>query len=103
MFPHYPSVGHEHGDITGLEVSVMSEDETLQLETSEAYVLNVPTSGKAQLVADTVYAALRGIETFSQLVYFNFSSHGYFVPNGPWSVKVRCVVWCCYCIHVASN
>ncbi|XP_065887679.1 beta-hexosaminidase subunit beta-like [Dysidea avara] len=57
-----------------LEVNVVSNDETLALETDESYTLefkNETTTGvySAILTATTVYGALRGIETFSQLVH----------------------------------
>ncbi|KAJ1814353.1 Glucosamine-6-phosphate isomerase (Glucosamine-6-phosphate deaminase) (GNPDA) (GlcN6P deaminase) [Coemansia sp. RSA 2599] len=56
------------GTLSGLSVSVESSDETLALETDESYVLDVPQTGQAKLRAKTVYGALRGLETFSQLL-----------------------------------
>jgi hexosaminidase len=64
------------GNVTSLAVAVASGDETLGLATSEAYSLTVASSGAAALTADTVYGALRGLETFSQLVDFVGSSSG---------------------------
>lgn len=44
-----------------------------QLDTDESYDLQVPSGGgTATLHAPTVYGALRGLETFSQLVHFDF-------------------------------
>jgi hypothetical protein len=55
--------------LSGLEVVVLSADETLSMDTSEKYTLNIPhTGGNASLTADTVYGALRGLETFSQML-----------------------------------
>ena len=55
--------------LSGLLVQVASADETLGIETSEKYSLTIPdTGGNATLVAETVYGALRGLETFSQMV-----------------------------------
>mmetsp|Transcript_13712 Transcript_13712/g.43349 ORF Transcript_13712/g.43349 Transcript_13712/m.43349 type:complete len:396 (+) Transcript_13712:162-1349(+) len=50
-----------------LEVILRSEAEALTYETSEAYTLEV-AAPKATVTADTVFGALRGLETFSQLV-----------------------------------
>ena len=58
------------GSLTVLQISVSSLDETLALNTSEKYTLTVTDSGTAILTADTVYGALRGLETFSQLIDF---------------------------------
>ena len=38
------------------------------LDTDESYNLSVPVEGAATLSARTVYGALRGLETFSQLI-----------------------------------
>ncbi len=55
--------------LSGLEVVVASADEMLSMETSEKYSLTIPrTGGNATLTADTVYGALRGLETFSQML-----------------------------------
>ena len=46
-----------------------------QLATDESYSLVVPADGSAATIAAaTVYGALRGLETFSQLVTFDFES-----------------------------
>eukprot|EP01043_Picozoa_sp_COSAG02_P066647 COSAG02_NODE_10442_length_1940_cov_1.389462_1_plen_425_part_00 len=55
--------------LSGLEVVVASADETLSMGTSEKYSLTIPhAGGNATLTADTIYGALRGLETFSQML-----------------------------------
>lgn len=54
-----------------LVVTVGSDDEGLTLGTSEAYNFSLPSAGgDGALFADTVFGALRGLETFSQMVGF---------------------------------
>jgi hexosaminidase len=52
--------------LAGLSVNVASDSLSLGIDTSEAYNLTVAFPW-ATLAADTVYGALRGLETFSQL------------------------------------
>ena len=71
--------------ISHCEVTVEDPSEAhLQLETNESYSLYIPVQGAAKILAPTVYGALRGLETFSQLVQFNFDS--YQVPATPWKI-----------------
>ena len=59
----------------------------LQLGVDESYTLVIPDDGsQAVLTAPTYYGALRGLETFSQLVGFNFSTHSYVLSNAPWKI-----------------
>jgi len=60
--------------ITGLNVTV-ARDAPLALGVSENYTLTVPsTGGVAMIIADTQWAALRGLETFSQLFQWSGNS-----------------------------
>ncbi|KAJ2726514.1 Glucosamine-6-phosphate isomerase (Glucosamine-6-phosphate deaminase) (GNPDA) (GlcN6P deaminase) [Coemansia sp. Benny D115] len=59
------------GAFEGLEVSVEDTSDELGLGTDESYTLDIPVSGKGVLKAKTPYGAIRGLETFSQLVYAN--------------------------------
>ena len=57
--------------LTKLIVSVDDNDEAVpQEDTDESYTLNVPTDGAVTLRAPTTYGAIRGLETFSQLVAY---------------------------------
>ncbi|KAI8325047.1 hypothetical protein GQ54DRAFT_255401 [Martensiomyces pterosporus] len=60
-----------NGQLIGLNVVVSSTDETLGLTTDESYTLDVPTNGQAILNANTVFGAIRGLETYSQLITAN--------------------------------
>jgi hexosaminidase len=75
--------------ITTLQISVTSSASDFpQLETDETYTLSIPaTGGAATLHAKTVYGALRGLETFSQLVTFDFDTESYEVMYAPWSIN----------------
>ena len=52
--------------LTRATVNVASADESLTLETDESYVLKVTASG-IDLSTNTVYGAVRGLETLSQV------------------------------------
>jgi hexosaminidase len=70
-----------------LDINVTSGDESLGLNTSEAYTLAVPAAGgpaaAATLTADTVFAAMRGLETLSQLLDF--------VSPGAWNLPAAAI------------
>jgi hypothetical protein len=55
-----------------LVVTVGSADEVLDLETSEHYTLNI-SFPDATLNSDTVYGAVRGLETFTQLLQGDYT------------------------------
>eukprot|EP01023_Acetabularia_acetabulum_P062840 TRINITY_DN780_c0_g2_i4.p1 TRINITY_DN780_c0_g2~~TRINITY_DN780_c0_g2_i4.p1 ORF type:complete len:765 (-),score=137.57 TRINITY_DN780_c0_g2_i4:365-2659(-) len=59
-------LGKASGKITQLDVDVRSSNLQLDIATNESYILKV-ASPKCSLRAETVYGALRGLETFAQL------------------------------------
>ncbi|KAJ1989026.1 Glucosamine-6-phosphate isomerase (Glucosamine-6-phosphate deaminase) (GNPDA) (GlcN6P deaminase) [Coemansia spiralis] len=74
-----------NGSLQGLTVSVESTDETLGIDTDESYTLDVPVDGQAMLNAKTPYGALRGLETFSQLISTNGNAK--VIANTPVHIK----------------
>ena len=69
-----------------IEVADLAEDHP-RLETDESYTLSISDDGAEPAVrgsAQTVYGALRLLETFSQLVAFDFDCGRYEVGGAPW-------------------
>jgi len=92
-FPHEtdswvacPSPPAPSPPIAGLTISVANSDESHpSVSTDESYALHVDTSTSstsATATAPTVYGALRALETFSQLVTYDFDCGVYTVPAG---------------------
>ena len=71
--------------LEALVVDVTTADETLGVETNESYTLTVE-AGTYELTAVSCYGALRGLETFSQLISLDLAGN-YFVPAT--SVRIR--------------
>ncbi|XP_065845351.1 uncharacterized protein [Oscarella lobularis] len=69
-------------------VVVHSPGEDLQLETDESYELNITASPpNSTLKAATIFGAMRGLETFSQLVTYNFAENAYEIHNASWFIE----------------
>ena len=87
MFPHAtPEASTSTIILVQVEVEDLSEGYP-QLETDESYQLSVSTDGAAIISAKTVYGALRALESFSQLVLFDYDQEQYVVPNCPLNIK----------------
>nr|GMC54059.1 beta-hexosaminidase 3 [Ipomoea batatas] len=75
--------------LKGVHVVVLSANEELQHGIDESYHLTVPDIGSslyAYLRAQTVYGALHGLQTFSQMCQFNFTARAFEVHQVPWTV-----------------
>lgn len=75
--------------LRGLRVSVESWDDQLQFGIDESYELKVPDPDApyyAYLKAKSVYGALYGLETLSQLCLPNFTRRKVIVPMAPWTI-----------------
>ncbi|KAF8005902.1 hypothetical protein BT93_K0247 [Corymbia citriodora subsp. variegata] len=73
---HFHPLSNPHANLTNgptlqtLVVLVNDLAAPLSHGVNESYSLSIPTSGdKASLIAETVWGAMRGLETFSQLVW----------------------------------
>eukprot|EP01104_Vermistella_antarctica_P009494 TRINITY_DN2444_c0_g1_i3.p1 TRINITY_DN2444_c0_g1~~TRINITY_DN2444_c0_g1_i3.p1 ORF type:complete len:421 (+),score=77.81 TRINITY_DN2444_c0_g1_i3:70-1332(+) len=69
-----------------LNVSVTSDSEDLQYGIDESYTLSVTTSS-AEITAATIFGAMHGLESFSQLVVFDYIGDSYTIPNTPIQVN----------------
>lgn len=80
-------------DVRSLRIVVESDNEDLQLGVDESYELFVAKNdghsivGEAMIGANTVYGALRGLETFSQLCTFDYDSKSVVIYQAPWYVQ----------------
>ncbi|XP_042511208.1 beta-hexosaminidase 1 [Macadamia integrifolia] len=80
-------------DLNKIKILVKSDNETLHLGVDESYSLYVAKQsdlsifGDATIEANTVYGALRGLETFSQLCSFNYGTKSVEVHKAPWLIQ----------------
>jgi hexosaminidase len=76
-------------NLVALHVEVGETDESApQLGMDESYTLEVPAtaSGTATLRANSVWGALRGFESFSQLVEYEPVTNEYVLRKAPWTI-----------------
>lgn len=65
-----------------------------QLTTDESYTLNIPAPaaggdvgvGAITITAKTIYGALYGLQSLSQLVIYDFEADSYFIPATPMKI-----------------
>lgn len=84
-----PQTGDAGPALQKLLVQVADLDESYpQLNSSaahEAYQLVIPADGSpATVTADTIWGAMWGMESFSQLVRFDFATQAYSIAGAPW-------------------
>ncbi|XP_052205168.1 beta-hexosaminidase 1 [Diospyros lotus] len=79
-------------DISELSIIVRSDKEELKLGTDESYSLTVAKGddhsivGGAKIEANSVFGALRGLETFSQLCAYDYVTKTVQVYKAPWYI-----------------
>ncbi|XAR65834.1 Beta-N-acetylhexosaminidase [Bertholletia excelsa] len=76
--------------LEGLHVVIFSPNDELQYGIDESYKLSIPARGNpvyAHLEAQTVYGALHGLQTFSQLSHFNVTTRLIEVHQVPWNIS----------------
>ncbi|XP_024543655.1 beta-hexosaminidase 3 isoform X1 [Selaginella moellendorffii] len=72
-----------------LRIDLFSYNQSLHIGTDESYHLQIPDPldpKSAFLQANTVYGALRGLETFSQICRYNVEAKTIFLENCPWDI-----------------
>ncbi|GAB2277138.1 Beta-hexosaminidase 3 [Dionaea muscipula] len=71
--------------LKGINVVIDSPSDELQYGVNESYTLTVSNS-YAHIEAKTVYGALHGLQTFSQLCHFNLNDEVIEVDLAPWTI-----------------
>ncbi|KAK7394249.1 hypothetical protein VNO78_14771 [Psophocarpus tetragonolobus] len=77
-------------DLDTFNITLLSDNDQLQLGLDESYTLLVPHpnhSSQLLIQANTVYGALRGLETFSQLCSFDYTTKTVKIYKAPWSIQ----------------
>ncbi|GBG27656.1 Beta-hexosaminidase subunit beta [Hondaea fermentalgiana] len=72
--------------VSSIAISVDDSNPAINLGTEEAYELRVSSSG-IELSATTIFGIMRGLETLSQLVSFNFNAGVYEISNADWFIQ----------------
>ncbi|KYQ88618.1 beta-N-acetylhexosaminidase [Tieghemostelium lacteum] len=90
MFPF--GEGNGTSGSTTLQITVSSSNEDLFLGVDESYQLSTSSSSSFSIQSNTIYGAMRGLETFKQLMVYDLSNNEYFLsqcsisdyPRFPW-------------------
>jgi hexosaminidase len=85
-FPHRATGDPGSDAISSLYITVADNNAPLQLGVDESYRLRMNSDPLVILNAPTYYGVLHGLETLSQLIYFNFTTGTYFIPSTPWNI-----------------
>ncbi|KAL2549361.1 Beta-hexosaminidase 3 [Forsythia ovata] len=75
--------------LKGIHIVISSPSDELQHGIDESYKLNIPAQGTplyAHIEAQTVYGALHGLQTFSQVCHFNITTRAIVVHQVPWTI-----------------
>ncbi|PVV04821.1 hypothetical protein BB560_000666 [Smittium megazygosporum] len=73
------------GTISALKVNVLTACTDLDVDTDEFYTLNITSTGEASITSNTSFGAIRGLETFSQLISYNYGRK--IIKNVPISIS----------------
>ncbi|KAJ3445196.1 beta-hexosaminidase [Anaeramoeba flamelloides] len=87
MFP-FPTESMKKQDqdsINQLKIIVQSDNEQLVLGVDESYTLSITFSPLAvgEIDSQTIWGAIRGLETFTQLIAYNYSTEDYSISELP--------------------
>ncbi|TYH51377.1 hypothetical protein ES332_D10G268700v1 [Gossypium tomentosum] len=80
-------------DISQIRIIVNSDSDELKLGVDESYTLFITKTGgksiawEAIIEVNTVYGALRGLETFSQLCAYDYTTKSVQLSKAPWYIK----------------
>jgi len=77
---HSATTGHGGQQHVGMLVTVADPTAPLELGTNESYALTMRKRGAAAIDAQTVWGALRALETFAQLVSYDFLARRHRTP-----------------------
>ncbi|XP_022864551.1 beta-hexosaminidase 3 [Olea europaea var. sylvestris] len=75
--------------LKGIHIVISSPSDELQHGIDESYKLNIPAHGTllyAHIEAQTIYGALHGLQTFSQVCHFNITTRAIVVHQVPWTI-----------------
>ena len=86
LFPHVGAV-NKTATLRQVNIAFHNADESHpQLGLDESYYLKI-SEKSVDISAETVFGVLHALESFSQLVSFDFDAKQYVVDNVPWEIK----------------